>query len=142
MMPPGLALHFTVGEQAVLSVVATEVKLRGQCDLYTDQIAAFAGVGRSTTRNALRQAKRLGLLQIDERRLSHRYNDANRITIVSPEWRTWLAHKPKQTVKNPKRTHQPDIQGKAFTRLGRYVDAAKPSKRLFEGGAKVAAPSK
>jgi len=91
-MPPGLAAQFTVGERAVLYVVATEVKQRGQCDLYIDQIAAFAGVGRSTARNALRMAKRLGLIQVDERRLSHRYNDANKVTIVSREWRAWLAH--------------------------------------------------
>jgi hypothetical protein len=117
MMPPGLAMQFTVGERAVLYVVATEVKRRGQCDLYIDQLAAFAGVGRSTCRNALRQAKRLGLIQIDERRLSRRYNDANRITIISREWCAWLAHGrtapdpwQKETVKNVKRTQQPYFQ--------------------------------
>ena len=130
MMPPGRALHFTVGEQAVLSVVATEVKLRGQCDLYTDQIAAFAGVGRSTTRNALRQAKRLGLLRIEERRLSARYNDANRVTIVSPEWRSWLAHKPKETVKNPKPTHQPEYSSRL---VERYVSVAQARKGHSRG---------
>jgi transposase len=108
MMPPGLAAQFTVGERAVLYVVATEVKRHGQCDLYTDQIAAFAGVGRSTARNALRQAKRLGLIQVEERRLSRRYNDANRITIISREWRVWLAHgSRRETVKNSKPTYQP-----------------------------------
>jgi hypothetical protein len=68
MMPPGLAARFTVGERAVLYVIAQQVKLRGQCDLYINQIAAFAGVGRTTCRNALRIAKRLGLIEIDERR--------------------------------------------------------------------------
>jgi hypothetical protein len=106
-MPPALAMQFTVGERAALYVVATEVKRRGQCDLYTDQIAAFAGVGRSTARNALRLAKRLRLIEVDERRLSRRYNDANRVTIVSPEWRAWLAHGQKESVKNPKPTYQP-----------------------------------
>jgi hypothetical protein len=110
MMPPGLAAAFTVGERAALYVVATEVKRRGQCDLYTDQIAAFAGVGRTTCRNALRIAKRLGLIQIDERRLSARYNDANRITIISREWRVWLAYGRKETVKNVKPTYQPVFQ--------------------------------
>jgi hypothetical protein len=105
MMPPGLAAQFTVGERAVLYVIATEVKRRGQCDLYVDQIAAFAGVGRTTARNALRTAKRLGLIQVDERRLSRRYNDANRITITSREWLAWLTHGQKETVKNAKRTH-------------------------------------
>jgi len=34
----------------------------------------------------VRTAKRLGLIKVDERRLSRRYNDANRITIISREW--------------------------------------------------------
>jgi hypothetical protein len=110
MMPPGLAAHFTVGERAVLYVVAQEVKRRGQCDLYIDQIAAFAGVCRTTARNALRIAKRLGLILIDERRLSRRYNDANKVTIISREWRVWLAHGQKETVKNVKPTHQPEFR--------------------------------
>ena len=94
----------------MLYVIALEVKRRGQCDLYTDQIAAFAGVGRSTCRNALRQAKRLGLIAVEERRLSRRYNDANRVTIISREWLVWLAHGQKETVKNVKPTQQPDYQ--------------------------------
>ena len=61
-------------------------------------------------RNAQRTAKRLGLIQIDERRLSRRYNDANRITIISREWLAWLAHGRKETVKNVKPTRQPDYQ--------------------------------
>jgi hypothetical protein len=107
MMPPGLAARFTVGERAALYVVATEVKRRGQCDLYIDQIAAFAGVGRSTTRNALRTAKRLGLIEVDQRRLSARYNDANKVTIISREWRMWLTYGQKETVKNAKPAYQP-----------------------------------
>jgi hypothetical protein len=131
-MPPGLAEQFTVGERAVLYVVAQQVKLRGQCDLYIDQIAAFAGVGRSTTRNALREAKRLNLIQVDERRLRARYNDANRVTIVSPEWRNWLAHGRKETVKNPKPIHQPEYSSRL---IERYVSVAKARKGAFEGGA-------
>jgi hypothetical protein len=139
MMPPGLAEQFTVGEQAALYVVAQQVKHRGQCDLYIDQIAAFAGVGRSTTRNALREAKRLRLIQVDERRLSARYNDANRVTIVSPEWRAWLAHKQKGTVKNPKPTYQPEYSSPL---IKRYVSVAKARKGAFEGVPWVAATRK
>jgi hypothetical protein len=116
MMPPGLAAQFTVGERAALYVVATEVQRHGQCDLYIDQLAAFAGVGRTTCRNALRMAKRLGLIEIEERRLSRRYNDANRITIISREWRVWLAHGQKGTVKNVKPTQQPNIQYRSLNR--------------------------
>jgi hypothetical protein len=141
MMPPAVAAHFTLGERAVLYVVAQEVKLHGQCNLYTDQIAAFAGVGRSTCRNALREAKQLCLIRIDERRLSARYNDANRITITNREWCTWLAHR-KETVKSSKPTYQQESRGKAFARRGRYVGEARPMKRAFEGVAKVAAGPK
>jgi hypothetical protein len=129
-MPPGLAEQFTVGERAVLYVVAQEVELHGQCDLYIDQIAAFAGVGRSTTRNALREAKRLDLIRVDERRLSARYNDANRITIISWEWRAWLAHGRKETVKNPKPTHQPEYSSRL---VERYVSVAQARKGHSRG---------
>jgi hypothetical protein len=126
MMPPGLAAQFTVGERAALYVIAQEVKRRGQCDLYIDQIAAFAGVCRTTARNALRIAKRLGLIQIDERRLSRRYNDANRVTIVSREWCAWLAHGQKQSVKNTKPTQQPYFRYEPPNRKSSSQQAAKP----------------
>jgi hypothetical protein len=126
MMPPGLAAQFTVGERAVLYVIASEVKRRGQCDLYIDQIAAFAGVGRTTARNALRIAKRLGLILIDERRLSRRYNDANKITIISPEWRAWLAGQ-KETVKNVKPTHQPYFRYEPPNQKSSSQQAVKPA---------------
>jgi hypothetical protein len=108
-------------------VIATEVKRRGQCDLYIDQIAAFAGVGRTTARNAQRQAKRLGLILIDERRLSRRYNDANRITIISREWRAWLAHGRKESVKNLKPTYQPYLRYGPLNRKSSTTQAVKPA---------------
>jgi hypothetical protein len=126
MMPPGLAMQFTVGERAVLYVIAQQVKLRGQCDLYIDQIAAFAGVCRTTARNAQRTAKRLGLIQIDERRLSRRYNDANRIAIVSREWLVWLAHG-QQSVKKTKPTQQPYFRYEPPNRKSSSQQAVKPA---------------
>jgi hypothetical protein len=50
----------------------------------------MAGVGRTTTQNALREAKRHGLIAVEERRRRWNRNDPNSVTIVSPEWRTWL----------------------------------------------------
>jgi hypothetical protein len=110
MMPPGLAAQFTVGERAALYVIAQEVKRRGQCDLYNAQGAAFAGVGCSTYRNALREAQRLGLIKIDPRPIGRRYNDANKVTIVSREWLAWLAHARTEGVKKPAPTYQPVFQ--------------------------------
>jgi DNA-binding transcriptional MocR family regulator len=106
-MPPRLAARFTLAEQAVLAVVANEVsKTDGAdtsaaenregtlpnsgCTLTLDHIAALAGVCRSTVKNALREAQALGLIRIEERRLTAWRNAPNRVTITSPEWLSWL----------------------------------------------------
>jgi hypothetical protein len=117
MMPPGLALKFTVGERACLYVIATEIKRRGACSLYVDAIAAFAGVCRSTAKNAIRAAKRLRLIEVTERKLAPDWNAANIITIVAPEWLTWLAHgRTEMTVKKMSTTNQPDFNPRAVSR--------------------------
>jgi hypothetical protein len=67
-MPPALAARFTVGELAVLRIVGDEVRARKVCGLHLDAIAARAGVSRSTAKNAIREAKRLGLVEVQERR--------------------------------------------------------------------------
>src|SRR5215212_9528717 len=89
-LPPQLASRFTLAEQAVLAVVALEVVKRGSCRLAIDHIAALAGVGRSSVKNALREAHGLGLVRIEERRLTGFRNDTNVVTILSPEWTSWL----------------------------------------------------
>src|SRR5215212_6803356 len=89
-LPPALASRFTLAEQAVLAVIALEVVKRGSCRLAIDHIAALAGVGRSSVKNALREAHGLGLVRIEERRLTGFRNDTNVVTILSPEWTSWL----------------------------------------------------
>jgi hypothetical protein len=89
-MPPALASRFTLAEQAVLAVVAAEVVKHGACTLTIGHIAALAGVGRSTVKRALRVAQGLGLVRIEERRLSAWRNAPNVITITSAEWNAWL----------------------------------------------------
>src|SRR5215212_3877742 len=89
-LPPALASRFTLAEQAVLAVVALEVVKHGSCRLAIDHIAALAGVGRSSVKNALREAHGLGLVGIEERRLTGFRNDTNVVTILSPEWTSWL----------------------------------------------------
>src|SRR5215212_11259405 len=66
-LPPQLASRFTLAEQAVLAVVAVEVAKHGACTLTIGHIAALAGVGRSSVKNALREAHGLGLVRIEER---------------------------------------------------------------------------
>src|SRR5215204_2330712 len=89
-MPPGLACKFTVGELAVLRIIGDEVRQHGHCDRCVDEIAARAGVCRRMVQNALREAARLGLLAIEERRREGRRNLPNVVRIVSREWTSWL----------------------------------------------------
>ena len=90
-MPPALACKFTVGELAVLRIVGDEVRQHGHCARCVDEIAARAGVCRRMVQTALREAARLGLLTIEERRREGRRNLPNVVRIVAKEWTTWLA---------------------------------------------------
>src|SRR4029079_18803349 len=89
-LPPALASRFTTAETAVLAVVAAEHQKHGRCTLVIDHIAALAGVGRTTVKNALREAQRQSLIRIEERRLTAWRNAPNIVTITSPEWTAWL----------------------------------------------------
>ncbi|WP_246691750.1 helix-turn-helix domain-containing protein [Methylobacterium sp. WL12] len=89
-LPPAIAARFTLAEQAVLAVVAVEVAKRGDCRLAVGHIAAVAGVSETMVRNALREARQLGLVTVEERRLARFRNDTNIVCIVSREWSAWL----------------------------------------------------
>ena len=89
-LPPQIASRFTLAEAAVLAVVAVEVKKRGTCVLTIGEIAGTAGVSETTVRNALREAKALGLVTIEERRRTPWMNHPNRVQVVSKEWAAWL----------------------------------------------------
>jgi hypothetical protein len=89
-LPPGIAARFTLAEQAVLALVAAEVAKRGDCRLAIENMAAVAGISRSTVKNAIREAVRLGLLTVEERQVTGWRNDTNVIRIVSREWTAWL----------------------------------------------------
>src|SRR3954465_11830250 len=69
-LPPQLAVRFTLAEQAVLAVVAVEVAKQGTCTLALDHIASLAGVSRATVRNAMKQARTIGCITVEERRAS------------------------------------------------------------------------
>ena len=90
-MPPALACKFTVSELAVLRIIGDEVRQHGQCDRCVDELAARAGVCRRMVQNAIREAARLGLLTVEERRREGRRNLPNVVRIVSKEWTSWLA---------------------------------------------------
>jgi hypothetical protein len=71
-------------------VVAVEVVKRNTCTLAIGAIAALAGVSETTVRRALRQARLLALVTIQERRLSRFRNETNVVSIISGSWSSWL----------------------------------------------------
>jgi len=89
-LPPNLASHFTTAEVAVLAVIAVEIAKGADCMLAIGHIASLAGVGETSVRRALRAAQTLGLITVEERRVSAFRNLTNVIRIVSLEWQAWI----------------------------------------------------
>ena len=89
-MPPQLASQFTTGELAVLRLVADEVRTKRHCTLTLGELAARAGVGITTARNAIHEAAGHGYLTIEERRRDKRPNLSNVVRVVSREWLGWI----------------------------------------------------
>jgi hypothetical protein len=91
-MPPALAARFTTGELAVLRIVADEFRDRRACAICLDAIAARAGVSRSLAKGAIRNARRLGMVEVVERRRPGAKSLPNVVTVVDREWLAWIAH--------------------------------------------------
>ncbi|PYE38831.1 hypothetical protein DFI02_13510 [Rhizobium sp. PP-F2F-G20b] len=89
-MPPALACNFTTSELSVLKIVADEITMHGTCSRTIAEIAARAGVSRTSVLNALREAQTLGLVTVEERRREGQRNLPNVVRVVSAEWRIWL----------------------------------------------------
>jgi hypothetical protein len=89
-LPPAIAARFTLAEHAVLALIAAEAARRGDCRLSVPHLAGVAGVSERTVQNVIREARKLGLLTVEERRLTGYRNDTNVVRIVSPEWSAWL----------------------------------------------------
>lgn len=97
-LPPALASLFTTGELSVLSVIGSEVRLQGCCSRSIDEIAARAGVGRSTVQRAVRVAAIAGLVTKEERPRRGCKSETNVIRIVSAAWLDWLKKRPARPV--------------------------------------------
>jgi hypothetical protein len=89
-MPPALASRFMTGELAVLRIVADEFQARQVCALCLDAIAARAGVTRTLAKNAIRQARRLGMVEVRERRRTGAKSLPNVVTVIDREWLAWI----------------------------------------------------
>ncbi len=71
-------------------MIAMEIGKRGTCTLAVGAIAALAGVCATVVKRALRQARLLGLVTVEERRITNFKNDTNVVRVVSREWAAWL----------------------------------------------------
>jgi hypothetical protein len=122
-LPPNIAANFTQGEIAALSVIAGEVRRCGHCAMFIDEIAALAGVCRSTVKNAIRLAANLGLLSVTQRRRRGRLSDTNIVEIIDRSWTAWLKLRSKGQKYDP--------PGYKNSNSGRFRPSPAP-KGLFE----------
>ena len=89
-MPPAMAARFTTAENAALAVIIREIATTGSCGLAAAAIAGRAGISASSARNAVREARRRGVLHVEERRIRYDRNEPNLITIASRELALWV----------------------------------------------------
>lgn len=89
-MPPAIACRFTAGEQAALAVLSREIGTRGTCTLSVKAIGDLAGVSESTVKRAMREARALGLISIEERRVSRYRSETNLVRILDRAWLAWI----------------------------------------------------
>jgi hypothetical protein len=141
-LPPQVACRFTVAEQAVLTVVAVEIRTKGACRLHNGAIAAIAGVGVTVVKNAIREARELGLINVQERRLTAWRNDSNIITVRDPAWSAWLrlrrrgvGSEPRPARNTREETGAPSARRAADKRgLGQHRPDRPGSRIEFSGG--------
>ena len=89
-LPPAIAARFTMGEAAAIGVIMAEIVKHGRCELYIGAIAARAGVCATIVKRALHQARTLGLLHVEARRVARDRCLSNVVTIISREIELWV----------------------------------------------------
>jgi hypothetical protein len=129
-MPPRLASQFTTGELAVLRLVADEVRAKRHCALTLGELAARAGVGVTTARNAIHGAAGHGYLTIEERRRDKRPNLSNVVRVVSREWLVWIARGRKNSGAGRGNADASASQGRGSKKM---ESTDKGSKRTYRG---------
>ena len=93
-LPPHLTSHFTTCELAALRVIADDMKRHGVCTMFNDKIAAIAGTCRTIVKSALRKARALRLLTVDERRRAGQRSLTNVVRFLCTAWKQWILRKP------------------------------------------------
>jgi hypothetical protein len=89
-----MRLEYTEGERAVMCIIAGEIKHHGLCDLSIDEIAARAGVCRTTAQNAMHEATRLCHVTVERRPRPGMKSLTNVVRICSKEWLSWVKRGP------------------------------------------------
>ncbi|WP_246686629.1 MULTISPECIES: hypothetical protein [unclassified Methylobacterium] len=69
----------------MLQLIAVETARRGDCHLAVGHLAAITRVAKTTVRNAIREARKLGMVSVEERRVTGFRNGTNVVHIVSTE---------------------------------------------------------
>jgi hypothetical protein len=109
-MPPHLAMRFTVGELAVMKIIADEVAAHGTCRSTKKEIGDRARASETTVHNAQRKAVRLGLVSVKLRPVQGRKSLPNLVMVVDPEWLLWIA-RPKYRAIREDREYRQQTQG-------------------------------
>jgi hypothetical protein len=89
-LPPKLATRFTPSETAALAVVAWQCAVSGVCTLPLGRIANLAGVSRTKAKDAIRLARTLGMLGVEQRRRARKRSDTNVVRIRCAAWSSWI----------------------------------------------------
>lgn len=93
-LPLHVARCFALAGQAVLAVVAREIRQTGDCRKSHREIADLAGCSESSVRNTLREARALRFIAVEERRISRNRNLPNVVRIIDPVWLRQAGVKP------------------------------------------------
>ncbi|MEP0313195.1 hypothetical protein [Hyphomonas sp.] len=90
-MPPDLAAHLTVAEQAVGAVIARHCRMAGSaCTLAIETIAELSFVSTRTAQMAVNKLDALNLIACLRRPRRGRKHDTNQLVITSVVWRQFL----------------------------------------------------
>jgi hypothetical protein len=117
-LPPNLAAGFTMGELAVLKIVADEWLAHGVCDLSQNEIGARAGVSQAVVKRAIKGAELApnSMIKVERRPRSGRKHLTNIIRITRDEWLVWLrkGHRKAYAVKACNRAKPDFSQARGF----------------------------
>ena len=138
VLPGALAVHFTMGEIAVLSAIGREVRRRKdhRCELSVAAIGELSGCCRSLVQTAIRQAQRLGLIAIRERPRPGLPSLTNIIVVTSLQWRAWLRLRGRaQTIRHDKVTREKGAGRSSFVLVNGEVrdSQSDPTRTLVRG---------